>query len=161
MRRPRPTTISARAGVQLVVRELQSADLQAVHAIERLSYNQGWSLAMFVQELDRPSGLSLGAWDGVADHLVRADSVRTALAFVERGEAPLGIVYATDARDDARVRIVGEFPAGSHAPIVYPVAQLAGAQPGSGVLLAFLEGRTARAAFERHGFAVLATESPQ
>lgn len=98
---------------------------------------------------------SLGAWDSVADHLVRGDSVRTALVFVERGEAPLGIVYLTDARDDPKVRIVGQFPAGSHPPIVYPVAMVHGHQAGSEALLAFLRGPVASAAFEKHGFAVL------
>ncbi len=98
---------------------------------------------------------SLGAWQQVADHLVRADNVRAALTFVERGEAPLGIVYGTDAQDDAKVRVVGEFPAGSHPPILYPLALLRDHHPGSEALLPFLRGATARAAFARHGFQLI------
>lgn len=67
---------------------------------------------------------SLGLWPGVADRLARAGDVRGALALVERGEAPLGIVYATDAQASRRVRVVGVFPANSHPRITYPIARL-------------------------------------
>src|SRR3984957_5782349 len=70
---------------------------------------------------------NLGVWDAVSSRLVRADSVRSALAFVERGEAPLGIVYATDALVDKNVRVVDVFPAGTHMPIIYPAALTTGA----------------------------------
>ena len=63
---------------------------------------------------------SLGVWDAVADRVVQADNVRAALAFVARGEAPAGIVYATDADAEPAVKVVGTFPADSHPPIVYP-----------------------------------------
>ncbi|HEU0067019.1 MAG TPA: molybdate ABC transporter substrate-binding protein [Sphingomonas sp.] len=66
----------------------------------------------------------MGAWRAVARHVVRAENVRAALALVERGAAPFGIVYATDARASRRVRVAGVFPAGSHPPIRYPVARL-------------------------------------
>ena len=59
--------------------------------------------------------MSLGVWNDVADRLVRAEDVRIALMYVARGEAPLGIVYATDARIDKRVRLIGLFPAESHS----------------------------------------------
>src|SRR5271167_2171823 len=72
--------------------------------------------------------IALGVWDSVSARLVRADSVRAALAFVDRGEASLGIVYATDALVDKSVRLVDEFPAGSHAPIIYPAALTAAAR---------------------------------
>jgi molybdate transport system substrate-binding protein len=65
---------------------------------------------------------TLGVWNAVADRIVRADSVRSALAFVDRGEVPLGIVYETDALIDKKVRVVDVFPAASHLPIVYPIA---------------------------------------
>ena len=68
----------------------------------------------------------LGAWDAVAPHVVRAENVRAALALVERGAAPFGIVYATDAKASSKVRVAGVFPAASHPPIVYPIARLAG-----------------------------------
>jgi molybdate transport system substrate-binding protein len=98
---------------------------------------------------------SLGVWNDVADRLVRADDVRHALMFVARGEAPLGIVYATDARVDDRVRIVGIFPVGSHLPITYPVALTPRAGPDAERFVQFLLGDAGRAAFESAGFEVL------
>ena len=68
--------------------------------------------------------VSLGVWDTVSDRIASAENVRVALALVSREEAPLGIVYATDARAEPGVRIVGEFPERSHAPIRYPLARL-------------------------------------
>jgi molybdate transport system substrate-binding protein len=97
---------------------------------------------------------SLGVWDDVADQLVRAEDVRHALMFVARGEAPLGIVYATDARVDDRVRIVGTFPAGSHPPITYPVALTTRAGPDAERFVRFVLGDAGRAVFERVGFTV-------
>ena len=98
---------------------------------------------------------TLGVWNQVADRLVRADNVRTALMFVERGEAPLGIVYASDALGDPRVRVVDTFPAASHPPIVYPVALTATASAGAARFIDFLRGAEARAAFKRYGFTLL------
>src|SRR6202046_3329554 len=63
----------------------------------------------------------LGVWDSVSSRIVRAENVRSALAFVARGEAPLGIVYRTDALAEKKVRIVAEFPADTHPPITYPI----------------------------------------
>ncbi len=98
----------------------------------------------------------LGAWDGVKDHLAQAESVRAALAFVARGETPLGIVYATDAAAEPKVAVVGTFPPDSHPPIVYPVALTKGAKNlDAAAFLAFLRGPEARAAFEKQGFTVL------
>lgn len=98
----------------------------------------------------------LGVWASVADRLAPAENVRVALAFVARGEAPLGIVYATDARVEPRVRVVATFPADSHPPIVYPVAltSAAGAQRARG-FERFLGSPEARAIFERWGFTPL------
>ena len=98
---------------------------------------------------------SLGVWSEVADRLARADNVRSALAFVARGEVPLGIVYETDARVDRRVRIVGLFPPGSHPPISYPVALTRDAAPGAQAFIDYLGGPAARPLFERYGFTVL------
>ena len=99
---------------------------------------------------------SLGAWEGVKAHVAEAESVRAALAFVARGEAPLGIVYATDAAAEPKVRIVGTFPAGSDPAIVYPVAVTkASRNPDSAAFLAFLRGPVARDAFTQQGFTVL------
>jgi molybdate transport system substrate-binding protein len=98
---------------------------------------------------------SLGVWNDVANKVVRADSVRSALAFVDRGEAPLGIVYATDAQIDKNVRIVDTFPAGSHPPIVYPIALTAQADPSATKFVAFLRGPIGQAAFKKYGFILL------
>ncbi len=100
----------------------------------------------------RQSLQALGLWPLVRDRLAPGDSVRTALAFVARGEAPLGIVYATDARAEPAVRVVSELPAHTHEAIVYPVAETAGSAPGSAGLRDFLRGPEARAIFAHFGF---------
>ncbi len=99
---------------------------------------------------------SLGVWDSVQGDVAQAQNVRAALALVARGEAPLGIVYSTDARAESRVRIVGTFPDGSHPPIIYPVAQLADATASSATeFFEFLRGKRAAEIFREHGFDVL------
>ncbi len=95
---------------------------------------------------------SLGVWNDVADRLVRADNVRTALAYVASGEAPLGIVYDTDARVQDRVRVVDIFPAETHAPIVYPAAAVTRTSAVARQFLAFLAQPNARRIFREHGF---------
>ena len=97
----------------------------------------------------------LGVWPTLSGHLALTDNVRSALVFVARGEAPLGIVYQTDARSEPRVRIVDIFPASLHAPIVYPVALTAGAQADARPLLDFLCGAAAARVFRKHGFVPL------
>ena len=98
--------------------------------------------------------VSLGVWDAVASRVVRAENVRAALALVERGAAPFGIVYATDARAAKGVRVAGTFPAASHPPIVYPLARLAAStHPDAEGFRRFLNGPDARAIFVRYGFA--------
>ena len=95
---------------------------------------------------------SLGVWNEVADQLVRADNVRSALAFVARGEAPLGIVYETDAAVDERVRIVAVFPADSHPPITYPAAAIHEATDRAKQFMQFLGSDSARNSFKKFGF---------
>jgi molybdate transport system substrate-binding protein len=95
---------------------------------------------------------SLGVWNDVADRLVRADNVRSALAFVARGETPLGIVYETDAKVEKRVRIVDFFPEDSHPPIVYPVALTASGRPAAKRFIAFLQSAPAQEIFKKYGF---------
>ncbi len=95
----------------------------------------------------------LGAWNSVAPQVVRAENVRAALALVERGVAPLGIVYATDAKASAKVRVVATFPAASHPPIVYPIARLkASRNPEGEAFRRFLISRAGKAIFIRYGF---------
>lgn len=96
---------------------------------------------------------SLGVWGAVAPHVAGADNVRAALALVERGEAPYGIVYATDAYASKGVKIVGVFPAASHAPITYPIALLtASASPDADAFRRFLISAAGKAIFKRYGF---------
>jgi len=98
----------------------------------------------------------LGLWAAVAPRVAQLDNVRAALALVAAGEAPFGIVYATDAAADKRVRVVGTFPEDSHVPIIYPVAAVRGRNtPLTEAFLRFLKGASARAAFRRQGFVVL------
>jgi molybdate transport system substrate-binding protein len=100
---------------------------------------------------------SLGVWDEVAARVAQAENVRAALALVATGEAPFGVVYATDAGAEAGVRVVGIFPEDTHAPIVYPAAVTAEATSAqAGAFLDFLRGVAATRMFEEHGFTALA-----
>jgi molybdate transport system substrate-binding protein len=96
----------------------------------------------------------LGAWDAVAPSVVRAENVRAALSLVERGAAPFGIVYLTDAKASTKVRVAGVFPRASHPPILYPVARLArSANPEAEGFRRFLlspRGRSSPASASRH-----------
>ncbi|WP_321163539.1 molybdate ABC transporter substrate-binding protein [Sphingomonas sp. Leaf339] len=94
----------------------------------------------------------LGVWASVADRLAPAQDVRAALSYVARGEAPLGVVYETDAVAEPAVRVVGLFPAASHPPIIYPAAVIRGAKPGAVAFYRFLGGAEARAIFRRYRF---------
>ncbi|WP_281168389.1 molybdate ABC transporter substrate-binding protein [Rubritepida flocculans] len=98
----------------------------------------------------------MGQWSVLAPRLARADNVRAALLLVERGEAPLGIVYETDARASQGVRVVAAFPAESHPPITYPfaVTRRAERNPQAHALLAFLAGPGAAPAWDRFGFSL-------
>jgi len=98
----------------------------------------------------------MGQWPALAPRLARADNVRAALLLVERGEAPLGIVYATDAAASAGVRVIGTFPAGSHEPITYPfaVTRRAEANARARALLAFLTSAEAAPTWQRFGFSL-------
>ena len=96
---------------------------------------------------------SLGVWTSVESRIARTDNVRTALMLVARGEAPLGIVYTTDAIAEPKVRIVDTFPEQTHAPIVYPIAVVASSRsPGSQRFVDNLHSPAARAIWARHGF---------
>ena len=98
---------------------------------------------------------SLGVWNDVADRLVRADNVRSALAFVARGETPLGIVYETDAKVERRVRVVDTFPASTHPPITYPAAATSRPRAGARTFVEFLRKPAAEKSFLGFGFQLL------
>jgi len=98
---------------------------------------------------------TLGLWDDVAPLVAQSDNVRTALAFVAQGEAPLGIVYATDAAVSDEVTVIGTFPDDSHPPIVHPAAITAqAASPAAGAFLDWLTSAPARAIWADYGFGV-------
>jgi molybdate transport system substrate-binding protein len=100
---------------------------------------------------------SLGLWQRLAPQVAQTDNVRAALALVASAEAPLGIVYASDARVEPRVVVLAEFPKSTHAPIRYPLAQILPAdRPAVVAFHAYLQGRVAREVFLSAGFDVIA-----
>lgn len=139
--------------------------------LEQIDVKPGFSLAAALGKEGRlsigdpehvPAGMygkkaleTLGSWDPVQNRLAPMKDVRAALVLVERGEAPLGLVYATDAAISKKVRVVGTFPIDSHPPIVYPVAAVAGGKLAEAKsFLAFLTSPEARAIFQKYGFEV-------
>ena len=96
---------------------------------------------------------ALGAWTGIEGKVAAADNVRAALALVARGEAPLGVVYRTDAMAEKNVRVVDTFPVGTHPPIVYPLVRLRRSNsPAAAALATYLVSPEALAVFARFGF---------
>ena len=95
---------------------------------------------------------ALGVWKAVRAKVASAENVRAALVLVSRGEAPLGIVYRTDATADPKVRIVGVFPENTHPPIIYPIAVTAAGKSAATTFLGWLNQPEARAIFQKHGF---------
>jgi molybdate transport system substrate-binding protein len=99
---------------------------------------------------------ALGVWSSLADKLAPAENVRATLLLVSRGEAPLGIVYQTDAIADKGVKILGTFPDNTHPPIIYPIAAVAAStNPGNVRYIAYLKSPAAAAVFEKQGFTAL------
>ncbi len=96
----------------------------------------------------------LGIWDAVEPRLARGKDVRAAMAYVERGETPLGITYRTDAAASKRVKVLDTFPADSHPPVIYPAAIVSDAAEDAAAVafFNFLRGPDARVIFDRHGF---------
>jgi molybdate transport system substrate-binding protein len=146
----------------LIAPAASKISLRIAPAFELARALQGGRLALATPETV-PAGrygkdalIALGVWDTVKDHLAQGEDVRATLAYVARGEAPLGIVYATDAHIESKVRIVGTFPENTHEPIVYPAALTKDAKPDAALFLAYLKTPAARVIFERAGFSVLA-----
>ena len=94
----------------------------------------------------------LGAWTAVEPKIAMAENVRLALSLVARGDAPLGIVYETDAKIEPAVKVIGVFPDNTHDQIIYPVALTATAKPDATQYLSFLRSQTAKSVFENYGF---------
>jgi molybdate transport system substrate-binding protein len=101
----------------------------------------------------------LGQWKAAEPKLAQVENVRLAMSLVARGEAPLGIVYETDARVEPKVKVIGAFPADSHPPIIYPAALTVTAKPEAAAYLDFLQSPPARAIFEKRGFTFLGKSS--
>ncbi len=98
----------------------------------------------------------LGWWSQLSGRIVGTDDVRTALAFVERGECPLGVVYATDAAISSKVEVLERFPDATHKPIVYPFALVSGARPEAKAFMTYLStSPEAAATFKQYGFVLL------
>lgn len=97
----------------------------------------------------------LGAWATAEPKLAMAENVRATLAFVARGETPIGIVYETDAKIEPKVKIVGVFPDGAYPPVIYPAAAIVTGKPTAMRYLDFLRTPAAKAIFERYGFSFL------
>lgn len=101
---------------------------------------------------------SLGLWSELEPHLAQAENVRVALAYVARGETPLGIVYGSDALIEPKVKVIATFPADSHPPVIYPAAIVkSSANADAKRFLEFLDSPVATSIFERNGFKVLRT----
>jgi molybdate transport system substrate-binding protein len=143
----------APAGVPVSLTIAPHFDLAGALAGGRLSMADPASVP--AGKYGKASLTSLGVWDSVSGHLAQAENVRAALAYVARGETPLGIVYTTDALSDHSVRIVGTFPDSTHAPIVYPVALTKDAKPLAKSFLVYLGSPAARAVFAKDGFVIL------
>ena len=145
----------------LVAHDAQAPQLAPAPGFDLAGALKGGRLAMALVDAV-PAGQygkealeSLGVWDAVAPHVAQADNVRAALALVATGEAPLGIVYATDASAEPRVHVVGTFPEDSHAPITYPAALLKHSSDGDRAFFEALQATGADAVFEAQGFTVL------
>ena len=160
-----PTTRRNLLGNQLVLIAPADADLKVEikPGLDLAAVLKGGHLAMADTD-SVPAGKygkaaleKLGIWNSVRGAVAPAESVRAALLLVSRRETPLGIVYATDAKADPRVKIVGVFPEDTHPPIIYPAALTANSKsPSAARLLDFLGSPAARPIFEKEGFTVIA-----
>lgn len=133
--------------------------LQALGANGRLSTGDPDSVP--VGKYAKTALENLRLWQALERRLVRADNVRVALMYVARGEAPVGIVYSTDAAVEPQVRIVDLFPESSHAPVTYPIAATTSAAPPTSEFLEFLRSDAARAVFTKAGFSIVGNVSAQ
>jgi molybdate transport system substrate-binding protein len=99
----------------------------------------------------------LGVWDAIEPKVAQAENVRAALALVAQGEAPFGVVYATDAAAEPKVKVVGTFPENTHPPIIYPIAVTVASKnvPAAEAFITYLKSPEAQAIFTKQGFTIL------
>ena len=144
----------AAKGSGITIELKQGADLAGALAGEKLAV--GDMKAVPAGKYAKAALEKLGLWASVEASLAEAENVRAALALVARGEAKLGIVYATDAKAEPQVEVAGTFPGDSHPPIVYPVAVIpTSTNPDAQAFLEFLSSPEAEAIFAAQGFKVL------
>lgn len=142
----------------VLIAPTSAPDLEGTDAAALLARLDGGRMAIG-QTQSVPAGMygrawleASGMWDELVPHLAETDNVRAALALVALGEAPLGVVYATDAAAEPGVRVVYSVPEGTHDPIIYPAAALTDT---GAPFMEFLQEGEARAVFEAHGFVPL------
>lgn len=155
------TSLLGNAVVLVAAKDAAAPDIRIEKGFDLVAALRGGRLA--VGDPDHvPAGIyarealtNLGVWEVLEPRLARMNDVRSALALVERGEAPFGIVYATDAAAAKGVRVVGTFPASSHGKVSYPVALIAGQDKGAARrFLDFMTSPEGKAVFREHGFTV-------
>lgn len=155
------TSLLGNSVVLIAPADSRSPDIRIEKGFDLVAALQGGRLS--VGDPDHvPAGIyakealtNLGVWEVLEPRLARTNDVRAALALVERGEAPFGIVYGTDAAASKGVKVVGTFPASSHKPVTYPVAVIAGKDTAAAKsFLDFMKAPEAKAVFKKHGFTV-------
>jgi molybdate transport system substrate-binding protein len=159
--RIKPETRRDIAGNRLVL-IAPAASQSTLSDLARLAETLGTDRLAIAQPDSVPAGryakdalTKLGLWDGLSAHLAATENVRAALLLVSRGEAPFGIVYASDAKADASVRVLLSFPDNTYGPIVYPAAVIAAStHPAAADFVAYLSSARAKAVFEKAGFLV-------
>lgn len=142
----------APAGSKVQVDLASAGSLAAALGDKRLAVGQTNSVP--AGKYAREALERLGQWTSVSGKLAEADSVRAALMLVSRGEAPLGIVYGSDAKADPKVRVVATFPASSHDPIIYPAAALTQGGAQAAAFVSWLASPAVRPVFEQRGFTI-------
>jgi len=149
--------------IALIAHDAEAHPVKITPDLDLASLLAGGKLAMASVD-SVPAGVygkaaleTLGLWADVAPHVAQTKNVRAALALVSLGEAPLGLVYATDAAAEDTVKVLGNFPQDSHPPIVYPAAGITGRDSKAAAdFMTYLQSPKARAAFARQGFVVMA-----
>ena len=149
--------VSAQDGAALP--SLDSASLNKIIGNSRLAISDPGHVPAGIYA--KESLETLGLWDSLKNRLALSNSVRATLALVERGEAPLGIVYFSDAKASSQVRIIAEIPENAHAPIIFPKALTKEADENAELFFRFLESDVAANIVANNGFVVMQTTQEQ